>query len=79
MKLASILHDGRATVGTIDPDRSVFWTLADIISGLPPRFATDMVRLPVSARSVMKFGAKRWSSREAHAMRQRRQAREHGR
>jgi len=38
---ASILHEGRATVGIIGPGRSVFWTLADIIPGLPPRIATD--------------------------------------
>ncbi len=43
MKLASILHEGRSTVSIVDPDRSVFWPLADVVPGLPPRIATDMV------------------------------------
>ncbi len=43
MKLASIVHEGRATVSVVDPDRSLFWPLSEVIPGLPPRMAGDMV------------------------------------
>ena len=43
MKLASILHDGRAAVCIVDAQRSVFWPLAEVIPGLPERIGGDMV------------------------------------
>jgi 2-keto-4-pentenoate hydratase/2-oxohepta-3-ene-1,7-dioic acid hydratase in catechol pathway len=43
MKLASILHEGRASVCLVDPDRSLYWPLADAVPGLPGRLDTDMV------------------------------------
>ena len=53
MKLASILHDGRATVSIVDPDQPVFWTLADVMSG-PPRTLCRSIRssLPGLGRDI---------------------------
>ena len=43
MKLATIVHQGRPTVAVVDPDRGLLWPLADVVPGLPPLLAGDMV------------------------------------
>ncbi len=43
MKVANILLDGRPTVAVVDVAKGVFWPLADVVPGLLPRIANDMV------------------------------------
>ncbi len=43
MKLATILHEGRATVALVDPAAGLYWPLDEAVPGLPARIAGDMV------------------------------------
>jgi|1186.fasta_scaffold27453_2 2-keto-4-pentenoate hydratase/2-oxohepta-3-ene-1,7-dioic acid hydratase in catechol pathway len=43
MKLATVELDGRRRVVVVDPERSRLWPLPDVVPGLPPQAATDMV------------------------------------
>jgi len=47
VKLATILHAGKATVALVDPVKGLHWSLDEAMPGLPPRIADAMLAVIV--------------------------------
>lgn len=57
MKLATILHEGRPTVATVDPRAGLAWPLSEALPGLPERLAGDMVAVIAHLAHAARYAA----------------------